>query len=382
MSDLPTPSTEALALSDQLVTLIRNRIEQAGGWISFAEYMELVLYAPGLGYYSNGARKFGAEGDFITAPEMGYLFAYSVAEQLQCWLNPEMPNVLEIGPGSGRLAFDLLSRLDALGKAPSQYYLLERSGDLRQRQQTLLATLPAHLADRVVWLDTLPADFCGVIVANEVLDALPAHRVGWRTEGLVEQGVINSAEGLALGERPLQNPALQSIAATLTPPTPYTTEINLAARAWIGSLLDSCQRAALLLIDYGYGRPEFYHPHRDNGTLTGFYRHHRLNAPFFYPGLVDLTTHVDFSTVADAAFDHNAILLGYTTQANFLMDCNIIKHLEGIEPRSTAYMKLAQEVQQLTNPAEMGELFKVMAIGKGVEEPGIGFTAQGREFQL
>lgn len=382
MSQLPTPSAEALALSDQLVTVIRGRIEHAGGWISFAEYMELVLYAPGLGYYSNGARKFGAEGDFITAPEMGYLFAYSVAQQLSCWLGDDLPNVLEIGPGTGKLAFDLLSRLDAIGHAPAHYYLLERSGDLRQRQQTLLATLPAHLAERVIWLDNLPSDFCGVIVANEVLDAIPAHRIGWRAEGLVEQGVSWGEQGLDWAERPLNNPALQTIATTLNPPTPYTTEINLAASAWVGSLLDSCQRAALLLIDYGYGRPELYHPQRDNGTLTGFYRHHRLNAPFFYPGLVDLTTHVDFTAVADASFDHNAILLGYTTQASFLMDCNIVKHLEGIEPRSTAYMKLSQEVQQLTNIAEMGELFKVMAIGKGVEEPGIGFTSQGREFQL
>lgn len=382
MSQLPTPSADALALSDQLVTLIRDRIEHAGGWISFAEYMELVLYAPGLGYYSNGARKFGAEGDFITAPEMGYLFAHCMAKQLSCWLSNDLPNVLEIGPGTGKLAFDLLSRLDAIGHAPARYYLLERSGDLRQRQQTLLANLPAHLAERVVWLDSLPSDFCGVIVANEVLDAIPAHRIGWRAEGLVEQGVTWGENGLGWAERPLCNPALESIASTLNPPTPYTTEINLAASAWVGSLLDSCQRAALIFIDYGYGRPEFYHPQRDNGTLTGFYRHHRLNAPFFYPGLVDLTTHVDFSAVADAAFEHKAILLGYTTQASFLMDCKLIEPLEGIDPRSTAYMKLSQEAQQLTHIAEMGELFKVMAIGKGVEEPGIGFTSQGREFQL
>lgn len=381
MSDLPRPSADALQLSERLQQHIASTITEAGGWISFADYMELALYTPGLGYYSNGARKFGADGDFITAPEMGSLFAASLARQLSGWLK-QLPDVLEIGPGSGRLAFDLLRIMEANGQSPRTYYLLERSGDLRQRQQQLLASLPAHLLARVHWLDALPHNFEGVVLANEVLDALPAHRVGWRASGLVEQGVALTAEGLDWSERSLHNEALRQRAQALSTPLPYTSEISLAASAWVSSLLQACRRAALLFIDYGYGRPELYHPQRSNGTLTGFYRHRRLQDPFFLPGLVDLTTHVDFTAVADAAIDSGAMLLGYTTQAAFLIDCGVTLPLQDVDPMSQIYMKLAQQVQQLTHPAEMGELFKVMAIGKGIDDPGMGFMAQGREFQL
>lgn len=381
MSDLPRPSADALQLCERLQQHIAAAITAAGGWISFADYMELALYAPGLGYYSNGARKFGPDGDFITAPEMGSLFAASLARQLNAWL-PQLPDVLEIGPGSGRLAFDLLSILDAGGQSPRAYYLLERSGDLRQRQQQLLAGLPAHVYARVHWLEQLPQDFEGVVLANEVLDALPAHRVGWRADGLVEQGVTITEHGLNWSERPLHNEALRQRAEVVQTPLPYTSEISLAAPAWAGSLLQACRRAALLFIDYGYGRAELYHSQRSNGTLTGFYRHRRLNDPFFLPGLVDLTTHVDFTAIADAVIESGAILLGYTTQAAFLLDCGVTLPLQDVDPMSQAYMKLAQQVQQLTHPAEMGELFKVMAIGKGFDDPGPGFMAHGREFQL
>lgn len=381
MSELPRPSADALALSDRLTDLIRSEIAAANGWISFARFMELALYAPGLGYYSNGARKFGAAGDFVTAPELGSLFAACIARQLQAWL-PTLPDVLEIGPGSGQLSFDLLTLLADSGLLPRRWYLLERSADLRQRQQEKLAGLPATVLDRIEWLDTLPQDFEGVMLANEVLDALPAHRVGWRSEGLVEQGVSWTGDAFAWSERPLQDAALAAWAASIDVPRPYTSEICPAAAAWVASLLQSARRTALLLIDYGYGRPEYYHPQRSDGTLTGFYRHHRVHDPFFLPGLMDLTTHVDFTAIADAALANDACLLGYTSQAAFLFDTGVTAPLQAVDSRTPRYLQLAQQVQQLTHPAEMGELFKVMAIGKGVDEPGPGFASPGREFQL
>lgn len=383
MSSLPPPSPDALDVSHRLQQHLQQLIQQQGGWISFADYMEQALYAPGLGYYSNGSRKFGADGDFVTAPELGSLFAACLAQQLAAWL-PELPDVLEIGPGSGRLAHDLLLMLDAGGPLPRRYFLLERSADLRQRQQELLDQLPPALRQRVHWLDQLPQQFEGVILANEVLDALPAHRVCWRDDGLYEQGVGWSEQGLSWQEQPLSHAGLAAYVRQLPQPphTPWRSEACLAAGAWVASLLDSCQRAALLFIDYGYGRREYYHEQRDNGTLTGFYRHHQVQDPFFLPGLMDLTCHVDFTAIADAALDHDGLLLGYTTQAAFLLDCGLTRHLQGVDTQSRAWMALSQQVQTLTHPAEMGELFKVMAIGKGFADPGPGFESPGREFQL
>lgn len=382
MSDLPHPTADEYALCQRMQAHLQHLIQRAGGWISFADYMEQVLYAPGLGYYSNGSRKFGAAGDFITAPELGALFAACLSRQLTCWLD-ELPDILEIGPGSGRLAHDLLQLLQAGDTLPRRYYLLERSADLRQRQQQLLAELPPDLQQRVHWLDQLPEQFEGVIVANEVLDALPAHRVSWQADGLHEQGVSLEQGQLVWRSRPMGDGALRDYVQQLpAAQPPYVSEACLLAPAWIKSLLHSCHRAALLLIDYGYGRPEYYHPQRDQGTLTGFYRHHRLHDPFFLPGLVDLTTHVDFTAVADAALDQGAQLLGYTTQAAFLLDCGLMQQLQGIDPHTRRYMQLAQQAQTLIEPAEMGELFKVMALGVGVDEPGPGFVSPGREFQL
>ena len=369
-------------MSQHLRELIATRITAAGGWITFADYMELALYCPGLGYYSNGARKFGVDGDFVTAPELGPRFAGCLARQLLAWLSPELPDVLEFGPGSGRLAFDLLLALHAQGRAPRRYCLLERSGDLRQRQQQLLATLPADLKTEVVWLEQLPSGFTGVILANEVLDALPPQRIGWRDEGLVECGVTWDGQRLLWTERPLADEATRALATALPCTPPYTSEVNRAASAWVGSLLDSLQQGVVLFIDYGYGRAEFYHPQRNQGTLTGFYRHRQLNDPFHWPGLMDLTSHVDFTAVADAAIEANGQLLGYTTQAAFLLACGLTDSLRDLDPQTPAYLRAAQEVQRLTHPAEMGELFKVMAVGKGVDEPGPGFDLPGREYQL
>jgi SAM-dependent MidA family methyltransferase len=366
------------------VERITQRIAEHGGWLSFADYMQMALYEPGLGYYVAGARKFGAAGDFVTAPEMTSLFGQSLANQVAEALAEVGGSVLELGAGSGRLAVDLLAELERLGHLPERYSILEVSADLRARQRALIETeLPAML-DRVVWLDALPEYFTGVVVGNEVLDALPVHLVHWRDGDLFERGVTIAPEtGFAWQERSLAQSALARAAEALPiEPADYLSEVNLAAGALVQSLAERIERGLLLFLDYGFPRHEYYHPDRSQGTLMCHYRHHAFDAPFFLPGLIDITAHVDFTAVADAAIDAGLDVLGYVDQARFLVNCGVLSALERYEPGTAAYLKQAAAVGRLLQPSEMGELFKVIALGKDYAKTPLGLAAGDRRHTL
>ncbi len=382
MSSLPLPSPEAQKHSQQLCELIHHDIALQGGWISFSRFMELALYAPGLGYYSAGTSKFGAAGDFITAPELSSLFGRTLARQVVEIMSLSTPHILELGAGSGKLALDILTELERLAQLPTTYAILEVSADLRLRQQTLLSKHLPHLVERIKWLDTLPAQISGAVIANEVLDALPVHLVRWRDSQIFERGVASKGSNFIWQERLPENVALLELAQQINFPDhdlseiSYLSEISLIARGLVSSLCERLNKGAMLFIDYGFGAREYYHPQRDSGTLMCHYRHHAHDDPFFLPGLQDITAHVDFTAVAESAIDHGANLLGYTTQAHFLINGGITDLISDVSPDNLReYLPLSAQIQKLTSPAEMGELFKVIALGKGIDAPLSNFLA-------
>jgi SAM-dependent MidA family methyltransferase len=384
MLQLPLPPPEALAHSEQLSAVIRQEIAAQDGWISFARYMELALYAPGLGYYSAGTSKFGATGDFETAPEISALFGRTLAHQVIQVLRQTGGDILELGAGSGKLAVQLLSELEILDLLPQRYLILEVSAHLRAVQrETVLRDLPPRLAEKVLWLDTLPGSFNGMMLGNEVLDALPVHIVAWREEGLCERGVVWGEGHFDWQERLLQSGMLQDAASALNLPSGYVSEICLAAPALIASLASILKQGAMLFVDYGFSRREYYHPQRMQGTLMCHYRHLAHADPFAFPGLQDITAHVDFTAVAEAAVEHGMKLAGYTGQGQFLIDCGITGLLAEISPDDVAhYLPLAAQAQKLLSPAEMGELFKAIAFTQGIELPLLGFSRPGRSHRL
>jgi SAM-dependent MidA family methyltransferase len=370
-STLPLPAPEAAEHSARLVEFIRRDIAAHGGWISFARYMELALYAPGLGYYAAGAHKFGEAGDFITAPELSPLFGRTLARQVAEIMARSAAHILELGAGSGKLAADMLAELEQLGSLPDSYAILEVSADLRERQQTLMRERMPHLLDRVQWLDTLPERFSGAIVANEVLDALPVHVVHWRDSAITERGVASVEHGFIWQERAIRDADLLHAAQQIKVPDDYVSEICLAARGLINSLAQRLEQGALLFIDYGFGTREFYHPQRSRGTLMCHYRHRAHDDPFFLPGLQDITAHVNFSDIAECGIDAGMELMGYATQAYFLVNCGITALLQDTLPENLReYLPRSAQLQKLTSPAEMGELFKVIALGKLAPHPG------------
>ena len=398
------PGPEAALHSARLVESIRHDIAAQGGWIPFARFMELALYAPGLGYYAAGAHKLGAAGDFITAPELSPLFGRTLARQAAQVMASSAAHILELGAGSGKLAADMLAELEQLGSLPDSYAILEVSPDLRARQQALLREHLPHLLDRVQWLDTLPEQFSGIVVANEVLDALPVHLLHWRDSAITERGVASGEQGFTWQERAISNADLLHAAQQARPeettshsaklskddsqvagyelveavrvPADYVSEICLAACGLVTSLAQRLEQGALLFIDYGFGAREFYHPQRSRGTLMCHYRHHAHNDPFFLPGLQDITAHVNFTGIAECGIDAGLELIGYTTQAFFLINSGITGLLQNTPPENPRdYLPLAAQLQKLTSPAEMGELFKVIALGKGMVNPLSGFTS-------
>jgi SAM-dependent MidA family methyltransferase len=379
---LPEPSADALAHSQTLTQLIRDDISAAGGWISFARYMELALYAPGLGYYAAGASKFGAAGDFVTAPEISALFGRSLARQVAQVLEASGPQVLEFGAGTGKLAADLLG---ALGEDCETYLILEPSPDLRARQAETLQRLAPDWFAKVQWLDTLPMAFSGCMLANEVADAMPVHLLHFAGDAISERGVGLGADGqFTFMDRPAEGEVLDAARELPVEPGPdYLTELNLNAPAWLRSLSPVLRQGALLLLDYGFPAHEYYHPQRARGTLMGHYRHHALDDPFFLPGLADLTAHVDFSALALAANHIGLELLGYASQASFLINCGIADLVAEVPATdSTRYLPLANQANRLLSPAEMGELFKVLAVGRGLDEPLLGFARGDRSTRL
>ncbi|MEQ1667505.1 MAG: SAM-dependent methyltransferase [Sulfuriferula sp.] len=371
---LPTPSPVALSLSQQLTQVIVAEL-QAQHWLSFARYMELALYAPGLGYYSAGATKLGAAGDFITAPEISPLFGRSLAQQVAQVLRITAGDVLEVGAGTGRLACDVLAELIRLDCVPNHYYILEVSADLRARQQQLLAQMLPDWIGKIVWLDTLPATFTGCIIGNEVLDAMPVHLVTYTEHGLNERGVILGNQQFAWQDKSLTTGALFDAATALDLPAGYLTEINLSATGFINSLTQCLQHGAIIMVDYGFGEREYYHPQRNQGTLMCHYRQHAHPDPFYLPGLQDITAHVDFTAMGVAGIDAGLQLAGYTSQAQFLINCGITDLLALTSADDVAaYVPQVAAVQKLLSPAEMGELFKVMAWTRAMDVPLLGFT--------
>jgi SAM-dependent MidA family methyltransferase len=384
MMDLPRPTPEALAHSERVIGHVRTEIERAGGWIPFARYMELVLYAPGLGYYMAGARKLGADGDFVTAPELSPLFGHTVARQVAQGLEATGGEVLEIGAGSGALAASVLEELERLDRLPASYLILELSPELRARSRDTLAARVPHILERVAWLNGLPPGFNGVVLGNEVLDAMPVSVV--RVEGgVVEEAGVVAAQGaapFAWAHRP-PAAAVADAARTLALPDGYTTELGLVARAFIASVASILERGIALFVDYGFPRAEYWHPQRRGGTLMCHYRHRAHGDPFFLPGLQDITAHVDFTAMAEAAHGAGARMLGYATQAQFLINCGLTDLMARIPAEDVRrYAPLAGAANKLTSPAEMGELFKVLAFGRGVEQPLVGFRTGDRRGSL
>ena len=382
--NLPIASLQAQALSQQLCQLIQQKIKNAGGWISFAEFMQMALYTPGLGYYAGGAQKFGKDGDFVTAPEISPLFAQTLSLQAAQILaagdaNSTISNILELGAGTGKLAVDLLLELEYLNALPAQYFILEVSAHLRQVQrETSQARLPQHLYEKLVWLNELPKKFNGVVLGNEVLDAIPANIVHKTSDGWRERGVGFDDDFLWQDSALSTANLVEHLPVDL--PIGYITEVNPAACALVRSLADMLLTGAILLVDYGFSAAEYYHPQRNQGTLMCHYQQLAHDNPLTLVGLQDITAHVNFSQIAsilDMPCETTSMrVAGYVNQAQFLINCGILTILQRHSPKDVAYIKLAAAAQKLMSPAEMGELFKVICLTKNINEPLIGF-AQG-----
>ncbi|WP_147653342.1 class I SAM-dependent methyltransferase [Vulcaniibacterium gelatinicum] len=375
----PPPDPEALAHSERLRALIVEQIRAAGGAIPFSRFMELALYAPGLGYYSAGATKFGAAGDFVTAPELGPLFAACVADALAPVLRQLGPDAgfLELGGGSGAFAEVVLKKLMALDALPARYAILEPSADLRQRQQARLRErLGPLLFDLVEWLDGPPQHaWSGVLFANEVLDALPTPRFSIHGGQVYEEHVALDPQGRFVRseqpadallsaavrhvERQLEQPFAEGYRSELLPQLPY----------WLQAVTGPMQDGALLFVDYGYPRREYYRPQRREGTLRAFRRHHLVEDVLAFPGLQDVTASVDFTALAEAGTHAGFDFAGYCSQASFLIGNGLERNLAEAEARAadeTARLKLRQQAKLLTLPSEMGERFQAMGFARGV----------------
>ena len=371
---LPEPPEELKCLSENLAAVIRARIEQNGS-ISFSEYMEMALYEPGLGYYSAGLQKFGEGGDFITAPQLGDVFARCLAKQVG-QISKELGEyeIIEAGAGSGVLAADLLDALQD-NQPPARYRILERSAHLRQVQRETLERSVPQWMDRISWLDRPPeTDWQGVFIANEVLDALTVELFCRANEGIRQMRVVNGPDGFAWDQGqcpPLMAAKFQSTLASLeSPPTDgYQSEINTTLPAWLESVTASLHKGAALFIDYGYPRQEYYLPQRRNGTLICHYRHRAHDDPFVWPGLTDISASVDFTALAEAADSCGFEVSGYTSQAMFLLGCgleDVIMSLQSLSEKDRVMKNI--EVRKLTLPAEMGERFQVMALCRDLSE--------------
>ncbi len=381
-SELPSPDANALAHSQQLTDRIREAIAAGSGWISFERYMDLALYAPGLGYYSAGARKLGAAGDFTTAPELSDLFGHTLAQQVAEILGEGLTEILEVGAGSGALAASLLEELERLDALPTRYLILELSADLRERSRDTLAARVPHLLERVAWLNQLPPSFSGVVLGNEVLDAMPVHLIQKNPGSTDEIGVEFSDGEFRFAHRPASEVLLQTV-ATLHLPDNYRSEIGLAAEGFMRSLGACLTKGVAIFIDYGFSSDEYYHPQRNEGTLMCHYRHRANTDPFFLPGLQDITAHVDFSAIAKAATGAGLQLAGFTTQANFLINCGITEILSRMPASdSLRYLPLSNQATRLLSPAEMGDLFKAIAFSRDFDNPLLGFARGNRQHTL
>lgn len=380
---LPEPSADALAASQALRNQIHAELARQGGIMAFARYMELSLYAPQLGYYSGGSQKLGRDGDFTTAPEMSALFGAALAHAAAPLLAQTVPQVMEFGAGTGRLAFDFLSECQQLGITIERYFIVELSGELRARQESLLQAF-----SQVVWLTAMPQAFSGVVLGNEVLDAMPVQLLvkteqGWRECGVaLDDADVSDTRQLILREIPLNEKSAESLAICIPDaealPIGYLTETHEVAIAFMRSVAamllagqaETGRGGAAIWIDYGFPAREYYLAERAQGTLMCHYRHHAHPNPFFLPGLQDITAHVNFTAIAQAGVDMGLRCLCYTSQGAFLLAAGIGDLLLRIPNNEVMrYLPASNAVQKLISPAEMGELFKVLVMGCGLTMP-------------
>lgn len=387
---LPTLTDTERALLDRMRARLTEQIEEAGGALPFDRYMETALYAPGLGYYVNGRRKFGEAGDFVTAPEVSALFSRCLARQLaECLHNLGGGSVLEVGAGSGRMAADVLAELEAMGALPGRYQILEVSPSLQRTQFDTLSGSVPHLLPRVEWLTDLPgAGFRGVLVGNELLDAMPVHRFRRHDDTWQELAVAVDGEGFRDHWAALQTPGLAQALAGLWPDAAevedgYSSEVNMRLSPWLQAVAARLVEGYLILIDYGYTRREYYHPERRQGTLICHFRHRAYADPYLLPGLQDMTASVDFTALAKAAQRLGFEVSGYTTQAHFLIDSGLEQILSASDPDDVQrYIPLMQGVKKLTLPGEMGERFKVMALARAEHTELSGFRSRDMRERL
>ena len=388
---LPDPSGAAQKHSRTLAGLLREQIRQRGGNISFERFMEMALYEPGWGYYSAGATRFGESGDFVTAPHVSSLFSRCVARQCrQVLAAMNSGSILEMGAGSGLMALDILQELEKLDTLPERYFILETGADLRAKQKQLFTSRVPHLLPRIKWLETLPEQpLSGMIIANEVIDALPVTRVALEQGSLHELCVGHDGDGFYWIKTPARAGPVRAswdqIANDLAGPLPepFETEINLRADAWVRSVSAVLEQGVMLLIDYGYPRYEFYHPQRDRGTLLCHYRHRSHDDPFFCPGLQDITASVDFTALAQAALESAMQLGGYTSQAHFLIGCGITELAAAMQSgKDLPEPSVSAQVKRLTLPGEMGERFKVIAFTRNFTEALMGFQFMDQQERL
>lgn len=400
-------SAAAYQQHKRLALYINQQISESGGAIPFSEFMQSALYAPGLGYYQSGTHKFGERGDFITAPEMGALFACGLANSITSADLDLGKNLLEIGAGSGQLAADLLCQLEVQNQLPDNYFILEPSASLQSLQYQKISTQAPALVKRVTWLSELPKNFVGIIFANEVVDAIPCELIEKTANGWCYRGVSatesehtekDKTETDAPFEKTLEfewtyagecdQQALPPILLQQEYSEGYTSEVRPLARGWIKGLASALARGHILLLDYGYPQSEYYHPQRTSGSLKCFSRHHANESPLQLAGLQDITAHVDFTQLAIIASDCELTVSGFSTQAGFLLQNKIleaaeqqINHVDANE--STAgRMKLSQQIQKLTAPTQMGELVKVICLSRDCEQVPDGFTLQNQLHRL
>ena len=386
---LPQPDAVSAAHSQRCAEYIRARINDAGGSISFAEFMHYALYAPGLGYYAAGAKKFGADGDFVTAPEISPLFGRVVARQCAAALRETTAgSVLEFGAGSGSLALQMLRALEKLDALPAEYRIIEVSADLRERQQNLLSKELPGLADRVVWLDRMPDSHRGVVLANEVLDALPVERFMRRKNGVYQLRVADEGGEFVFVDEPAPDLLVRAVDAIEHEvgrrlADNYISEVSLAAPAWVSDVAETLDSGLILLFDYGVSRREYYAADRNEGWLRCHFRHRVHSDPLILPGIQDLTAWVDFTAVATAAADNGLDVLGYVSQGQFLLGGGIETELQDFAGMPLeSQLQTSAQVKMLTLPGEMGENVKCICLARGTISRPAAFESADRTHTL
>lgn len=382
---LPEPTPEEAARAAEVERVLRERIEAACGHLPFSEFMRIALYEPGLGYYVGGRERLGRDGDFVTAPELTTFFGATVAGQvLDVLARADADEILEAGAGSGELAAQVLAELDRLGSPPRAYRILEVSPDLRDRQYRTLEAAVPHLLARVSWLDDFPEEpWSGVVLANELLDSLPVHRLRVMEEGLAELYVASAGAGFEWREGPLSDPLLgERLEYGAGLPVGMETEVGLEAPAWVARAGELLQRGGILLIDYGNPAEELYSPERKGGTLMCHFRHRAHPDPFRLPGVQDITADVDFSALAEAGRKAGMEVGGFATQAQFLVNLGLSHRVEELLAREAVgdeeRLELANALKRLTLPGGMGERFKALLLVREVEGPFPGFRQGDR----